>query len=64
MREGGRTLSMLLQHCTGPVLQLPVLASAAAASHAKERAETTARRANMVFKSCVGGRLEGWKSEC
>ena len=48
MREGGRTLSMLLQHCTGPVLQLPVPVWSAAAKTAKERAERTVRRANMV----------------
>ena len=53
--SGGRTLSMLLQHCTGPVLQLPVPVRSAAAKTAKERAERTARRANMVESRCRGG---------
>ena len=53
--ERGRTLSMLLQHCTGPVLQLPVPVWSAAAKTAKERAERTARRANMVESRCRGG---------
>ena len=39
---------MLLQHWTGPVLQLPVPVWSAAAKTAKERAESTVRRANMV----------------
>ena len=61
-REGKvRTFSRLLQHWTGPVLQLATWrgAAVAAASAAKARVETAARRENMTIVLVQRGAKRG-----